>query len=189
MDLISDKQIVFACQSGDRAKFGELYDRYIKKIYDFIYYKTHHKHTAQDLTSQVFIKALDKIDTFNSSEGLFSSWLFRIARNTVIDYYRTKKVGYDIEDAWDLSDGTDIQKDVDMQINFEKINKYLKGLEKDQREIIVMRVWQELSYKEIAEITGRTEAGCKMAFSRAIKKLRQEMPLSLLMLLVLTNLK
>lgn len=182
---MTDLDIVRACQAGDRRMFGVLYDRYIGKIYDFIYFKTHHRHIAQDLTSQVFMKALDKIDTFNAEGGTFSGWIFRIARNAVIDHYRTKKEGSDIEDAYDIDDGTDIARDVDAKMTLEKLETYLHGLEEEQRDIIIMRVWQELSYKEIAEITGKTEAGCKMAFSRALKKLRQDMPQDLFALVAL----
>lgn len=182
---MTDLDIVRACQAGDRRMFGVLYDRYIGKIHDFIYFKTYHKHIAQDLTSQVFMKALDKIDVFDARGGTFGGWLFRIARNAVIDHYRTKKEGSDIEDAHDIDDGTDIARDVDAKMTLEKLEKYLEGLEADQRDIIIMRVWQELSYKEIAEIMGKTEAGCKMAFSRALKKLRQDMPQDLFVLVAL----
>ena len=87
--------IVQSCQKGSVEDFGRLYDLYIKKIYNFIYYKTHHQETAEDLVSIVFTKALKKINTFDNS-GTFSAWLYRIARNTVIDHYRTKKLDYNI---------------------------------------------------------------------------------------------
>ena len=66
-------QIIQACQAGNLDRFAEIYDRYIKKIYSFIYYRTGHKEIAEDITSLVFMKAIDKIGSFNSSQGSFSS--------------------------------------------------------------------------------------------------------------------
>ena len=169
-------KIIQACQKGNCQQFADLYDVYVKKIYQFVYYKTHHKETAQDIVSDVFIKAMEKIHLYQSDKGKFSTWLFQIARNTVIDFYRAKKTTINIEDVWDLSDEIDIEKDEDMKLKIKIVEKYLKQLKPDQRELIIMRVWQDLSYKEIAQILGKTEASCKMSFSRAMTKLRQIMP-------------
>ena len=96
-----EQKLIKDCLGGDLKKFGGLYELYIDKIYKFIYFKTHHKETAEDLVSQTFFKALENIKGFDPSKGKFSSWLYRIARNCVIDYYRTKKAKIDIYDTWD----------------------------------------------------------------------------------------
>ncbi len=179
-----EKEIVAQVQNGDSEKFGVLYDRYIKKIYDFVYFKTNHKETAEDLVSIIFSKALKNIDKFDN-KGTFSSWIYRIARNTVIDYYRTKKSNANIEDVWDLADDSNIEIDLDSKQKLTEVKKYLSKLKSEQRDIIIMRVWQEMSYKEIAEIVGKSEANCKMIFSRVMKELREEMPLGLFILFLL----
>jgi len=178
-------KLILGCQNGNAEDFGKLYDKYIKKIYNFIYYKTSHKETAEDLTSLAFTKALQNIKNFNINKGYFSAWLYRIARNTVIDHYRKCKVETTIDDIYNLSSQNDIQKDIDCKNKLDEIQKHLKTLSADQREIIIMRVWDELSYREIAEITKKTEANCKMIFSRGIKKLREEIPLAILIILLL----
>lgn len=178
-------EIIKKCQLGDLKDFSLLYGTYVKKIYDFIYYRTNHKETAEDLTSRAFMKALEKIGSFDSEKGSFSSWIYRIARNSVIDHYRTKKIDADIADLWDLDSGDDIERDFDTKEKLKKVDEYLKTLKSEQREILIMRVWQEMSYKEIAEILGKSEASCKMSFSRAVTKLKKEMPLSLLLLLLI----
>ena len=86
--LEREGEILREYQAGNLEHFGEIYDVYIKKIYNFIYYKTHHKETAEDLTSETFRKALSNIKSFDTHRA-FSSWLYRIAQNTVIDHYRT----------------------------------------------------------------------------------------------------
>lgn len=182
---INDQNIIEKCQKGDWEQFGVLYEKYFQKIYSFVYFKVQHKESAEDLTAKVFIKALDKIGGFKQSEGTFQAWIYRIARNTVIDHYRTSKTELNIEDAWDLPDDKDVERDFDLKARLETVEKYLKKLSLEQRELIIMRVWQELSYKEIAEILGKSESACKVAYSRAINQLRKDMPLSLFVLLCL----
>lgn len=172
----------------DRKDFGAIYDAYVEKIYSFIYFKTQHRETAEDLTSKTFMKALDNLQSFDDGKGSFSTWLYSIARNNVIDFYRTKKNESDINDIWDLSSTDDIERDAQARLKLEKIEKYLGKLKSEHREIIILRVWNELSYKEISEITGKSEASCKMMFSRCIKQLKEEMPLPLIVYLFLLRL-
>jgi len=157
-----------------------LYDKYVRKIYDFIFFKTYHKETAEDIASQTFLKAVENVKNFDSRKGTFSSWLYSIARNTVIDYYRTRKFSANIEDFWDLSEENTIEEDIDRKENLEKIKAHLSKLTSAQREIIIMRVWQEMSYAEMAEILGKSEESCRMMFCRTLAKLKSEMPLALL---------
>ena len=173
------------CQQGDTESFGLLYDIYIKKIYDFVYYKTNHKETTEDIVSLVFIKAINNINNFKINKGTFQAWLYQIARNTVIDHYRTKKQADNIDDYWGLGDKSDIARDTELKIKLEAVDRYLEKLDSRQREIIIMRVWQGMSYKEIAEAVGKSEASLKMQFSRAINKLRKEMPLEAMILLLI----
>jgi RNA polymerase sigma-70 factor (ECF subfamily) len=165
--------------------FGAIYDEYVRRIYNFIYYKTHHKETAEDLTSQTFAKALNKLSDFNGERGSFPSWLYAIARNNVIDFYRTRKSSMNVEDVWDLADDTDIERDIEAAQKLRKVKKYLKALKPEQREVVLLRVWGDYPYKEIAEIMGKTENNCKVLFSRTMKKLREDMPLSAFLSLLL----
>ncbi len=183
-DLIYVKQV----QAGNREAFGVLYDRYLDKIYRFIYYKTFSKERAEDLTSDVFHKALTKIDSFASDKGNFSAWLYRIARNSVIDHYRTQKSDVPLEDVFDVGVDDRTAEVLDAQADLQKVVTYLSTLSAKQREIITLRVWEEKSYREIAEILGGTEDSVKMAFSRSIRELRErcgEQALSCLFLALL----
>jgi len=182
-----DQQIAERCAHGENDAFGILYDRYIGKIYRFVYYKTFVKETAEDITSDVFHKAFGRIHSFNGSKGTFSAWLYRIARNSVIDHYRTQKKDIPIEDVFDLSIENRTVEEHDAITTLAQVEEYMKTLPSRQREIITLRLWEELSYKEIATILGGTEDGAKMAFSRAIRDLREQCgPFALLMLLALT---
>lgn len=185
--LLNEQQIIISCQKGDCADFALLYDSYVKKIYDFIYYKTYHRETAEDLCSQTFIKALENINTFDFRKGSFNSWLYRIAQNTVIDHFRTKKNELNIDDVWDLSDNSDFAFDLENKLQLEKLQKYLKNIKSSKRDIVIMRIWQQLTYKEIADITQMSEANCKMIYSRTIATLKKEMPLAICLLFLLAR--
>ncbi|MDD5072059.1 MAG: sigma-70 family RNA polymerase sigma factor [Patescibacteria group bacterium] len=176
---------IFGATRIDADSFPELYDKYVRKIFNFIYFKTHHKETAEDLTSQTFLKALKNLDQFDREKGLFSTWLYQIARNQVVDFYRSKKNEVNIDDVWDLAGNDDILRDLDTAQKLKKVQEYLKKLRPEQREIVLLRVWEGMSYKEIAEALGKDEAHCRVIFSRAIGALKSQMPLAVFLGLLL----
>ncbi len=182
---INERRIIKSCQAGNLEQFGLLYEQYVKKIYNFTYYKTTSREVAEDLTSQTFFKALNGIGRFDD-KGSFSAWLYTIARNTIIDHYRSQRPESNIEDAWDLYDDSDIENEIDVQSDLKKVKKYMTKLDPAQREIVMLRVWEDLSYKEIALITGKSEQNCRMIFSRTIAKIRQEALIALLIIIFLS---
>lgn len=169
-----DSVFVAKVQLGNPEAFGVLYDRYLDKIYRFIYYKTFSKELAEDLTSDVFHKALTKIGSFDGEKGTFSAWLYRIARNSVIDHFRTAKHDVPLEDTFDVGVDERTPETLDATAELGRVTEYLKTLSARQREIITLRVWEEKSYREIAEIVGGTEDAVKMAFSRSIRDVREK---------------
>lgn len=180
-----DVLFVTRCQSGDTDAFGVLYDAYFDKIYRFVYYKTFSAEVAEDITSDVFHKALQKIQSFDAEKGTFSAWVYRIARNSVIDYYRTKQTVVPLEDVFDVGVDERTPESLDALAALTKVTEYLETLSAKQREIITLRIWEERSYKEIAEIVGGSEDSVKMAFSRGIRELREQCgPISPLVLFV-----
>lgn len=179
-----EQHIITSAIAGDATAFGEIYTLYVKRIYAFIYTKTWHREMAEDLTSQTFLKACEAIRRFDPARGTLQAWLYQIARNTVTDHYRAARPTADISDAWDLTDGTDIPRDLEMKLQLERVQQGLKGLTPDQREIVLLRVWQDLSHAEIAAIMGKTPDAVKVAYSRAVGQLRPEL---LLLLVLLTE--
>jgi RNA polymerase sigma-70 factor (ECF subfamily) len=183
--------LIEKARQGDREAFGALYDFYVRRIYDFVYYRVGAKETAEDLTSDIFFKALDKISSFNPEQknSSFGAWLYRIARNRIIDYYRSHRSTVSFEDNEnDLSDGGLLAEDLKQREERKAILKYLDILKPEQKELLLLRIWDERSYKEIALITGKSEAALKMAFGRTINSLRQKMPADLLLLCLIINL-
>lgn len=172
---------------GDRVAFGHLYDAHVNELYKFVYYKTHHKQSAEDLTADIFMKALEHMGSFDPSKAGFRTWLYTIARRTIIDHYRKQKPSTSIEDAWDLPYDTDVVSDLHTQLDVEQLKKYMHVLSAEQRDILMLRLWEDMSFKEVAEVLGKTEGSCKMAYSRALKTLRRHMPVTLFLLIILTK--
>lgn len=178
-------QLIRDAQAGNRSAFASLYDAYLDRVYRYVYFRTHHKETAEDLTATVFVKALEKLSSFDPEKAGFTTWLYTIARNALTDHYRRRKPDTDIEDVWDtLASGEDIPADTDVRARLTQVQDLMKDLPAAQREIVLLRVWDELSYAEIAEVTGKSEAASKMAFSRAVATLRKRAPDALLVLLL-----
>ncbi|MCK5027542.1 MAG: RNA polymerase sigma factor [Candidatus Pacebacteria bacterium] len=180
--------IIQKCQGGDMSSFEELYDAYVEKIYRFLYYRTKSKETAEDLTSETFFKAMRGIARANDIKQ-FGAWLYKIANNTLIDHYRTQKhhASLDDEEVMEVKDPQNIERDSENKFVLEQVRKELKKLTDIQQQIVTMRVWDDLSYKEIAEIVGKTEGNCKVIFSRATAQLRKTVPLAAFILFVLTK--
>jgi RNA polymerase sigma factor (sigma-70 family) len=169
-------------------EFVDLYDQYFDKIYQFVFYRTMHKELAEDLTSQVFMKAWEKFDTYDTSKGSFSAWIYQIARNTIIDNHRTRKDFVDLESAAEPEVDPRFAENIDASNSLSRIRQYLNGFSEEQRSIVIMRVWDELSYKEIADILGKSEASCKMSFSRSMAKIHKEFGSAALVFLLISKL-
>ncbi|MDA3850205.1 MAG: sigma-70 family RNA polymerase sigma factor [Spirochaetaceae bacterium] len=168
--------------------FGKIYDDHATRIYRFIYYKTYNREAAEDITSETFLRAIEKEQSFDESKGSISSWLFAIARNLTTDYFRKKQLHLDIQDIWDLKSSDDVAVDVENQVQLEELRKILGSLKTLQREVIILRIWMDMPYKEIAQVLGKSEASLKMAFARTIKHLKEQMGPSAFLALLLAPL-
>lgn len=168
-----DKALVAKVQAGMNENFVFLYDAYLDKIYRFLYFRTGHQETAEDLTSQTFLKALDKVNSFDSSKGTFQSWLYRIAHNLLIDHYRVPRRHVDLKAAQYVAVDSSPEQDTDRELNIAQVRSLMETLPEQARELIVLRIWEELPYSEIARIMDKSEASLKMQFSRLIASLRE----------------
>jgi RNA polymerase sigma-70 factor (ECF subfamily) len=184
MAMENEAAIVTRAQAGDSEAFGLLYDHYLDPIYRFIYYKVFSREVAEDLTSDTFMKALKRFSSYNPERGRFNSWLYQIARNTVVDYYRTKKESVPIDDVFDLGHDERTPEQLDALQGLAKVEEYLTTLPARQREIITLRIWEGKSFDEIASLLGGTEGSVKMAFSRSIRQLRETCGEAALLLLL-----
>lgn len=178
-------ELVLRWQKGDKQAFTLLYTHFAKPIYSFVYYKVHHKETAEDLVSTAFMKAVAAVNSFNVEKGTFSAWMYQIARNTVVNHYRAQKPEFGMDEQWDIASKENVAGTFATKEEVRQVQTYLAKLPAEQQEIMTMRLWDSMSYAEIAEILGKSEASCKMSFSRTIKKIREELPVAAVLALLL----
>lgn len=173
--MTSDETLVASYKGGDTEAFTQLYERYFKRIYEFVYFKTHHTETTQDIVSQTFLQAVEKLHSFNPKKGNFSAWLHRIARNLTYDHFRAMKQVDDINDVWDLSTDDDVERDADVAVKIDAVQEVLSQLKPNQREVILLRLWHGYSFKEVAQALDLSEGACKMHYKRGMENVRTEM--------------
>ncbi len=172
--LSEEELLINRAKKGEAEAFGLLYDRYVPKIYRFILIKTGRKADAEDLTSQVFMKAWESIHGFEFQGFPFSSWLYRIAGNSVIDYYRTFRSHQDVEEVAEaIQSSENYVADLDLRADTDKVRLAIRRLDADQQNVIVMRFVDELSTKEIAAALSKSEGAIRVIQHRALKNLKQ----------------
>lgn len=171
--LDNEQNIIEDAINGDEKAFGLLYSHYQPQIYRFIYIKVSKKEKAEDITHQVFLKAWQSIKRFTYQKLPLSSWLYRIARNQVIDVYRTQKIELNIEEIQEVaSEDKKVEDEIDIKKEVEKIKSAIRQLKPSQQDVIIMRYIEELSPQEIALALKKTPTAIRIIQYRALKSLR-----------------
>jgi len=171
-----EDEIIFIkkAKDGEVEAFGLLYEHYMPKIYRFVLLKVSHREEAEDLTHQVFLKAWESIEQYDFQGYPFGSWLYQIARNTVIDYYRKSHPQSSLEEtAVDLvADTPSLEKGLDEKTSLESLVKVMEKLKDIERDVVIMRFIEDLTIREVAKIIGKSEGTTNVIQHRAIKNLK-----------------
>jgi RNA polymerase sigma-70 factor (ECF subfamily) len=173
MENLYESQILEECILGNWTNFEELYEEYLPKIYRYVYHRVGNKQLAEDVTSTVFMKVVSNLNTFRVGESSFASWIYAIARNTLIDHFRKHKSTVDLGEADNIASTQNVEHQTDTTLTLAKVKTAMKNLSEVQREVLILRAWDDLSHKEIGEVLGISEDNSKMTFSRALKSLKQ----------------
>lgn len=171
-----DARLVAAAQRR-RVKFVALYDKYFSRVYRYIVQRVGVQQDAEDLTSLVFIEAMESLDNYRE-QGSFAGWLFSIARRKVVDHYRRP----DGEIPLEMADGDELSSTArtpeSWAIHNERLHRLaqeLQALAPEKQEVLAQRFFAGLKYKEIASILGKSEGAIKMTVYRALDELRERM--------------
>lgn len=182
---MSEQEIITLCQKWKLEHFWELYEKYADPIYKFIYLKTYDKELSEDLSSQTFFKALDKINSFkNDDDSNFKAWIYRIAYNLVIDNYSWKKETIQMDELLEFGYDENFWQNLDNKEKLREVFAYFDTLKEKHKQILIMRLWDDLSYKEISELTGESLDNCKKVVSRTLSNIPTTY-MSLLIILLL----
>ena len=174
MFKITEKILFHQIRNGDEQAFTIFYNKYRVKIYRFIYFKVSSEEKAEDLTNDTFTKVFRYLQSGEEIEN-FQAFLYKTARNLVIDFYRTRKEEVSLENAKEIEADIDASKEVDDKMKIETINKYLSGLSPEYIKVVQLHFFDELSFKEIAEITGDSEGSVRMRAHRGMSKLKKQL--------------
>ena len=168
----NEQQLISQLQSGQSESFWPLYDTYFKVIYNHIYYKTLNQFLTEDVVSDTFFKAFDKIHQFvYTTEHSFRSRLYTIANNTLLDSYK-KFTPDQLDESFDYESDENITSSENNRYMSEQILTELDKLSPSKKDLVIMRIREWLSYEEISAITGRSPISLRKDFSVAIKDLK-----------------
>jgi RNA polymerase sigma-70 factor, ECF subfamily len=159
-------------RSHDPAALGEIYDRYAGRLYSYIYAQIGHRETAQDMAAEVFLSMLQALDKGSFARTSLSAWLYQIAHNQVVDYYRRHRpilIPVDSEMGVDDSPVEVVERRWDQR----RVRQGLACLSLDQRRVLVLRFGQKMKAKEVAEVLGKTEDAVRKLQCRALSSLRR----------------
>ncbi|WP_140944487.1 RNA polymerase sigma factor [Candidatus Thermokryptus mobilis] len=169
MEGTNDREIIERIRNGDESAFEEIYERLKLPLYKFCLRMISDEETAFDIVHDVFLKFYERLNTIDQISSV-SSLLFKIARNKCLNYLRDKKEKVKIEETEIISEDN-LERKIDLNENTKRLQRILNLLDEDYREILILREWNNLSYNEIAEITGLTVPAVKSKLFKARKKL------------------
>jgi RNA polymerase sigma-70 factor, ECF subfamily len=174
--LLQDEEgLVRRAQQLDGQACAQLYEAYFDKIYRYIVMRVGNETEAEDLTQQVFMKMLHSISSYKAKGVPFSSWLYRIAHNGVVDYLRqkSKKTTVDIEGLQLPYEGEDTQHRLEKEVDIAQLKAATQRLTPAQQEVLSLRFTGELSITECAAIMGKSEGAIKALQHAAVQSLRR----------------
>ena len=176
IDDAAIERLVAEAQSGDEWAFGMIFDHYHESVYRFIASRVQRPSDAEDLTQLVFVKVLEALPRYESRGVPFGGWLFRLARNAIIDFVRTRHEHSELEAVAERSHGDAGPDEIAIvRQELDAIGVALGTLTDEQRETIALRFFAGLSAREAAEAMGKQEGTVRGLQFRAIAALRREL--------------
>lgn len=176
--LVRDQYTEFALRmkKGDKKAATALYEDLVSKVYGFCLNRVSNRDLAEDLTQDIFLKLIDKVELYDEKAGDFLVWFWRMARNTIIDYYRSKKsiTASDTDEGFleSIESFENISDNTESRMMYSKVFSYIKTLEPEEQSLFELRYLGELSYTEIAKILKKSEGSLRVAISRLRIKIK-----------------
>lgn len=165
-------------QEGDERAAADLYDRLIKKTFGFAMHRVGNRAVAEDLAQDIFLKVVDRIQTFDPAKGAFTSWFWQIARNVVIDHYRsahgeTRPFSEFADEDVERFAVHDPAPAAEQRHLLNEVSQFLQSLSDEEREIFELRMIADMPYRDMEELLGKNEGALRVAVSRIKAKMRK----------------
>ncbi len=175
--LEGEYNLILQAARGDGEAFGVLYDHYHPQIYRFIYLKVGRREEAEDLAHQVFLHAWERFPDYEHRGHPLSSWLYRIARNAVVDFYRSRRDAYVLEelDAQILPSSENLEEAAELALTLTAVRQALSELKPAYQDVVILRFVEELSVRETAAALGKSEGAVKLLQHRAVSELKKRL--------------
>jgi RNA polymerase sigma-70 factor (ECF subfamily) len=169
-----ERRLVDRAKSDPR-EFGALYDRHFQQIYRFVYSRVREQTAAEDVTSEVFIKALKAMPRYQDTGRPFAAWLYQIAVNAIADRYRSLRPSQPLEDFHDLSiAGPAIEEQAAQRDEIRRIWSIVEVLPAQQRTALVLKFQEDMKIEDIAVAMGKTPGAVKLLIHRGVSRLREQ---------------
>ncbi len=172
--VISDNELMLKVRSGDIDRLGLIFERYNKPLFGYFVKLTGRTDISEDLVQNVFLRIMKYRDRYRG-DGSFSTWIYKIAHNIFIDFIRKRKkleLSEDINEWTNIEDEGSTDEEALKNEKLEILQRALMKLPAGKREILTLKRYHELKYKEIAEILGCSEGAVKVRIFRAMDELR-----------------
>lgn len=174
---LSDEMALTLAAQGNQQAFGMLYERYVGRIYNYIYYRTGSMYDAEDLTARVFFRAMRHIERYDDRGLPLSAWLYRIAHNLVANWYRdnSRRREIPLEEItllWPASEHPEAS--LIRTEEQERLLRVIRTLPAERQQLLILKFIHQLSNAEIGQIMGRTEGAVKSLYHRTLLALRDE---------------
>jgi RNA polymerase sigma-70 factor (ECF subfamily) len=171
-----DAKLAQRAKGGDEAAFAEIYNRHYEDIYTYLYYRVNDGEAAQDLAAEVFVRLVERIDSFTYRGRPILAWLYTIARNLLIDYQRQQSKALAIPlDEQLVAKGVGPAEAVDHGLTRDCLIRSLQHLTEDQQRVVIHKLLEGRSNAEVAELMNKTEGAIKSLQHRALASLRRAM--------------
>jgi RNA polymerase sigma-70 factor (ECF subfamily) len=174
----NDQIILNRAIQGDHEAFGKLYEDYVERIFNYVYYRTGNHHDAEDLTARVFFRAMRRIPQYEERGLPVSAWLYRIAHNLVANWHRDRgrRPEISLDEGFTTAHHSDHPETTLMQLEEQDhLLKIIRDLPPERQQLIILKFVEHMSNAEIGQIMGRTEGAVKSLYHRTLLSLRIEM--------------
>jgi len=169
-------ELIEKAQNGNKDAFGQLFDRYFNKIFKYLLVRCGSSELAEDLAENVFLKAWMHLPSFKAVDGKvqFQAWLFRIAHNMLVDFYRTKKDALSLEDhPNEVRDDKHPEYEIIKREDQVNMIEAVRSLDELSQQVIICRFHSGLSHRETSQVLGIGEGNVRVIQFRALKKLKE----------------